>query len=231
MDQVLQWMHATSSANALSIRNSNAVKLYKGKSVEYDGILVESTSPRGVWFHANYYQGRLLTRSAYPEKCTDRTVKGIVFNVADLLRGNKWKMYWISDLQRKTRQVKVAFVVENSPEDCWLIQNNCKEAVVDNGVVKFDQASNTYRALEYVPGPDACMVSVFYCPMHGKNIPYGLRVGKIRELDKITFPTTDTSSGKLPMGHLQMILIIIEFDRIEDEDEDEVEQMLRGLRL
>jgi len=61
--------------------------------------------------YIDYFIYRLLTQSVYPENCKDAIARGIVFDVAVLLKDRKWNMYLISDVPVVTRQVKV-FVVK-----------------------------------------------------------------------------------------------------------------------
>lgn len=232
-----KWMHVTSKENLKDIVNSDLVMLYGNTSEYYDGVLYDKTSPHGVWFHANYYNGNLFDQSVYPEKCEDIYVRGIVFKVADLLKGKVWKMYFISEVQVGCRQVKVAFVVENSPEHCWFLWMNqqCSGEFSNiekyKEVVNFDPDYNTFRAMEYVS--KGTMVSVFYCPMHGENIPYGLKCEEPRVLTKVS-GVKKQSPGELSVGHLQSILNEMNIEDVtkpkkkpkkkkkyDDEEEDE----------
>jgi len=61
------WYHCTNEEGLAAIKKAEILRLGGCSSIKYDGILAAKPwAPRGVWFEANYFDGRPSTKTVYP---------------------------------------------------------------------------------------------------------------------------------------------------------------------
>ena len=175
-----RWVHFTSSGNLSSINSDKRVLLGGNTSDRYDGVLCDMQgervlwqAPRGLWFNANLYQGGLLTRTVYPERCSDQQVPGLVADVANLLPVHlDWLLFPISDVQDSYQHLKYACVTEGSGAHMWMRARDV-EPVPNNEDchVRLERTILGWQWKAVDVDASHIIVGVFFVPPHMDHIP------------------------------------------------------------
>ena len=175
-----RWVHFTSSGNLSSINSDKRVMLGGNTSDRYDGVLCDMQgervlwqAPRGLWFNANLYQGGLLTRTVYPERCSDQQVPGLVADVANLLPVHlDWLLFPISDVQDSYQHLKYACVTEGSGAHMWMRARDV-EPVPNNEDchVRLERTILGWQWKAVDVDASHIIVGVFFVPPHMDHIP------------------------------------------------------------
>mmetsp|Transcript_56659 Transcript_56659/g.121994 ORF Transcript_56659/g.121994 Transcript_56659/m.121994 type:complete len:214 (-) Transcript_56659:169-810(-) len=168
MDQVTQWVHATSEENLALIRDDGFLKPNSCTSVFFDEALTQPDAPTGTWFNANNYRGGPITMTIYPERIPSDvpTVPGLKASVQDLLRnavpeGSAWQLFRLPVRKVGYTQVKYVIALETDPKYHWLTQNvpqvtGNKDEYVE---LTHDDDGTVWRARD---AQERILISVFY---------------------------------------------------------------------
>jgi hypothetical protein len=172
-----RWVHATSRENVQRIDAHGAFKPSGNLSEQYDGVLVNSFAPPGMWFNANYYQHNLITLTVYPETCNEARVPGLVARVSDLLGTTdelRWLIFPISNVLVGYRQIKYACAVHGSPEHYWLLAQRVNPLPSNRDAHVHLQRVDGAWVWRAVDANARVLIGVFFMPPHSAEIPRAL---------------------------------------------------------
>jgi len=161
-----KWIHPASRSCLNSIYNCEyGLRPQSCKSIKYDGALTDPGAPKGIWFEANTFNGKLKSTSIYPLETNSETTEashvGLVFDVHWLLAsfGTPWHMYHIcSATTEKGNHIEHYAIVAEDQKDWFDKQANWQE---HNGhgtqrIRCLSTADETLPGQKSAPGGNQC---------------------------------------------------------------------------